>query len=778
MSGSRNPAKYESKSFQKTEKPERATTNTPQKAAVLLREPVSTRALSTREKIILLEGSKLNGSRFPPWETAPKASDFDLEDNEPLFSEQQLKTSDTTGPVMVPRGKVDLIQDVTSDCSVVASLCAGTARAERGYPTHPALSTSGKYIFRLYFNGCWRRVVIDDQLPASIGPRTLHVLDRNNPTLLWPALVEKAYLKVRGGYDFPGSNSASDLWVLTGWIPEQVFLQSEDVGQEALWNRILRAFAYGDIFITLGTGSLTEIEEKATGLASEHDYAVINLEEHNGKRELLVKNPWSEGSVWAYSAEHSKGVEPPSHNANGLCQEPVDGLKLNERQSNLEPGTFWMSLRDVLQHFNSLYLNWNPGLFSYREDVHFSWDLTRTVGPRASFGSNPQYHICSKTGGTLWLVLNRHFKSVHTNEGSAIHDEKVANDSEIGFISLHLYQNRGNKVYLTRDPLVRGPYVDSQNALLKVELRKNVPYTLVVSQQELHRSCYSFTLSFFSLNAISFSEAQDKYSVRKICKGTWTSTTSGGNASSPSYSKNPQFSLDLPQSSDVSLLLELHSTDFPVHVRLMWTEGKSIGSVASRNIVGDSGEYRKGHAFAEVFQVPAGRYTAICSTFEEGQLGDFTLQIGAMAECQVDRISTHPAGQFTSMTPLVAFGAGVECMRATLQCSRLSRISVHARSYMAVDRSKPSNLPLKLWVEHGQGLMRRVLAISADDEFSNGHYGTHVDEVDIQPLMCTRGGIWLVLERAGPLETPSQDVVEVAVYSDTKVEVGLWKASS
>jgi calpain-7 len=94
--------------------------------------------------------------------------------------------------------------------------------AEKGCPK---MSSSGKYTLKLNFNGTYRKVEIDDRLPVSTSSRVLHVVDRHNPSLLWPALVEKAYLKVRGSYDFPGSNSGTDLWILTGWIPEQIFLQ-------------------------------------------------------------------------------------------------------------------------------------------------------------------------------------------------------------------------------------------------------------------------------------------------------------------------------------------------------------------------------------------------------------------------------------------------------------------------------------------------------------------------------------------------------------------------
>lgn len=41
-------------------------------------------------------------------------------------------TENMTTPVMSVSGKTDLVQDVLTDCSVVASLCATTSRLERG----------------------------------------------------------------------------------------------------------------------------------------------------------------------------------------------------------------------------------------------------------------------------------------------------------------------------------------------------------------------------------------------------------------------------------------------------------------------------------------------------------------------------------------------------------------------------------------------------------------------------------------------------------------------
>lgn len=147
-------------------------------------------------------------------------------------------------------------QELVSDCSFLASLCIAARWEQRTgkrlisaalYPQdragNPVVSDSGcarplpplcvcarahtllitrrKYCVKLYFNGLARKVIIDDRLPVDASNKLLcsYSSDSNE---MWVSLIERAYMKLHGGYDFPGSHSGIDVYALTGWLPECV----------------------------------------------------------------------------------------------------------------------------------------------------------------------------------------------------------------------------------------------------------------------------------------------------------------------------------------------------------------------------------------------------------------------------------------------------------------------------------------------------------------------------------------------------------------------------
>lgn len=447
-------------------------------------------------------------------------------------------------------------QTLVSDCSFVSSLTVA-ALYERTfnrriltsiiYPRNakgPIYNSSGKYTVKLFINGIARKVVVDDHLPIGKYNQLLCSYS-SNKSEFWISLMEKAYMKVMGGYDFPGSNSNIDCYALTGWIPERITIRKNepDFDANGVFNRLKEGFEQGRCLITVATGELSDAECDRTGLVATHAFAVVNMAEVNGIKLLMLKNPWSH-MKW-------KG----NYSTNDTAKWTIElQNQLNydlETAKNVDNGVFWIDYHSLLNFFDVFYLNWDPELFKYTYCTHSLWNSG--IGPSKdcySVGDNPQYSLKVPAGrGSIYVLLTRHITTI----------EDFRENRE--YITLLVYNhNNGKRVYYPHDP---SPYIDgvrinSPHYLCKIRLdpASSRNYTLVLSQF-LKTTTIFYTLRAYCREAFELKAINNNYATNMTVNGEWKTDnlTAGGCPNNRTYVNNPLFKVVLP--SDGNLIIEL-----------------------------------------------------------------------------------------------------------------------------------------------------------------------------------------------------------------------------
>ncbi|XP_078490553.1 calpain-7-like [Ciona intestinalis] len=522
---------------------------------------------------------------------------------------------------------LSIMQTVVSDCSFVASLAISAAYERKYnkklitsiiYPQNrkgdPIYNPCGKYMVKLHLNGVFRKVVIDDRLPVDRQGKLLCSYSANRNEL-WVSLVEKAYMKVMGGYDFPGSNSNIDLHSLTGWIPERQSLRDKNFDYDGFFQKVKDRFHKGHCLATISTGMISEAEADRAGLVPTHAYAVLDVQVVHGIKLLQLKNPWShlrwKGNYSAHDDAHwTPGLRKALNYDNKYAQE-------------FDNGVFWIDWESAMHFYDTFYMNWNPELFPKTTCRHASW-LAKDGPTKDSYtlGNNPQYklEVRNKGATAVWVLLTRHITE----------KEDFAENKE--FITLLVYLNEGKKVYYpySPPPHIDGVRINSPHYLTRIQVPENGPhrYTLVVSQYEKHKNI-RYTLRVYSFTDFKFSSIDNPYKMNKRIQGEWTAQTAGGCSNNKAtYGNNPIYQLNIEGSGQAQLLIQLrapksYSNGFDIIC--VGTNGEKPFNKTT------SGAFRPGYSALEL-TVPCGTYNVIPCTFSPQQIASFFLDIGSSVQ--------------------------------------------------------------------------------------------------------------------------------------------------
>ncbi|RXW16410.1 hypothetical protein EST38_g9440 [Candolleomyces aberdarensis] len=630
---------------------------------------------------VLNKGKLVNGLNLPLWDEstgAPGEGLFVDPDGQPALSPEQKAVSAFWRRLDIqPTGKIepaqilpqDILQHVVTDCSVCASVSVCLEHSSR-FGTHVAetplhhycdaenssepqavdtpklfwVEKHGRLDFKFLFNGAWRRVVIDDQLPYDPQKGTLMCMSTlsslSSQSTLWPSLLEKAYMKLMGGYDFPGSNSCIDLHAIAGWIPEHIEIRRSTFERERTWERVSSGFLSGRCMLTLGTGpNPASIDEKIRLLPS-HSYAVTDVAEREEGRTVTILDSW---------------VCPDT--------EPEDQSRM-----------LTIPWADALNMFDGIYLSWDPEMWTHSLTFHGMWkrndpeDVSKRLFLTFTNGSS--------TDEEVWVLLTRHTPDTRRTQDFIALRVQVEDEMHVMPASL------------ARQPLCnKETYTNSTHILVRTRLSctEHAGILAILASYDGDASEVGFTVSVYSSKHvdIQWNETVVTPLLTTKVSGTITHKTAGGNCTHRSFMVNPQYLLRISSPRNTlgsnsgakartNFTLQT-SKDTPVNVAVVWSQGKRVTDLSERDLIASSGAYTYGSArvskdmtrrspshspFAPTVRETArliyryrislaGDSTIVVSAFNPQYLGPFSLKVECSLPFDLTPIPQEGAGMYS-----------------------------------------------------------------------------------------------------------------------------------
>lgn len=384
--------------------------------------------------------------------------------------------------------------------------------------------------------------------------------------------------------------------------------------------------------ISISTGSLPNADD--LGLVEQHAYAVLELKEVDGKKFILVLNPWGR-FYWKgeYSVDDTSSWTPKLKKELGY-----DILKSKDK------GIFWIEFETAAKVFEILECNWNPDMLSYSLTKFGLWKSGDMVEGFEDISLTPQYTLRFSPNQDdiidpthLWVVLS---KLVLDEE----EDFSETKERDPSYISVHVLENKhkGGVLHSMKNIIKKNVFTSELTYTFRITIPQDMLkkiFSLIIAQDSFKKDLY-YSIKVFSNVNFVLNPAQCYENVYEI---PIDQGFGGGTPNHDTFYMNPQIYFKAKKQSLKSfncwLSYKIHGFETAVKIFLVRSdEPQRIEYLTTSNIVGkdDSPYYNKSWAQHFILQRDES-YIAVVSTFnmDDPITGVFTIKSNAKVDFEL-----------------------------------------------------------------------------------------------------------------------------------------------